>query len=402
MHECGSEARALDERLRAAVRQVSAKRMAATVASLSGATFAGRRVGSPGGAAARAWLGHRLEDAGAAVSFDPFAVRYVPDVYAPPDVRWHDGGAERRLRPGREFAVHLASAERPRPLRGGLAVAGEGDPAGRWLVVPAGMTLFAAYGHAYGAAGLLMRRGVDADGWHPAMRSGPGPGPLPILTLDAATHADVQRAARAGAGWLSGTAPIHRLDVAAANVHGRWSGPAGPELLLTAHYDGAGDRPGPRRPAAGDNAGGVAVVIEAARVLAAALPARVRLGVALLDGEQAGALGSAHHAARLRAQGRTPLVINVDGADRPPGSAAVEAGGRAHGLLAAIDQAGRHTGVPLVAEPVASGNRRYAAAGIAAVGIAAGTGGHHRGADPLTAVARLVVAAALALRIGED
>jgi hypothetical protein len=98
----------------------------------------------------------------------------------------------------------------------------------------------------------------------------------------------------------------------------------------------------------------------------------------------------------------TPLVINVDGAGRLGDAVAVEAGGPAHGLLAALDQAGRHVGLPLAAGPVASDNRRYAAAGIAAVGIGAGMGGYHSPADTpdrvepatLAAVCRLVVATA--------
>lgn len=40
--------------------QVSADRMTATVAALAGDGFAGRRVGSAGGAAARAWLVDQL------------------------------------------------------------------------------------------------------------------------------------------------------------------------------------------------------------------------------------------------------------------------------------------------------------------------------------------------------
>ena len=173
-----------------------------------------------------------------------------------------------------------------------------------------------------------------------------------------------------------------------------------PDLLLTAHYDGVGDHPGLRQPAAADNASGVAVVLESARILAAALPDGVGLAVALLDAEEAGALGSAHHAARLRRDGATPLVVNVDGAGHLRQAAAVEAGGPAHRLLAAVDQAGRHTGLALVAGPVASDNRRYAAAGLPAIGIGAGMAGYHSPADTpdrvesgtLTAVTRLVVA----------
>ncbi|WP_426513939.1 hypothetical protein ACPPVO_26970 [Dactylosporangium sp. McL0621] len=306
---------------------------------------------------------HVLEDAGAAVTAEPFTVPFVPEVYAEPSVRWSGGP----LAAGREVAVHLASADRPLVRRGELVVAGGGDPAGRWLVVPAGMTLFAAYGHAHGALGLLVPRGVDADGWRYTIRTGPNPGPLPILTLDTGIHAEVARAAAAGDAWLAGSTPIRRLDRPGVNRHGRWRSGTAPELLLTAQAD---------------DAGGVAVVLEAARVLAAALPGAAGLSVALL-----GAQGSAHHARQLHKAGATPLVIHVAGAGDRADAVPVEARGPAHALLAALDQAGRHTGLTLAPGPVPSAHRRYAAVGLAAVGIGAAA------AD--TAVARLVVATGL-------
>ncbi|WP_238005570.1 M28 family peptidase [Dactylosporangium sp. AC04546] len=396
------------DRLQAVLSRVSGERMAATVTALAGEAFAGRRVGSAGGAAARAWLAQRLADAGAAVTLEPFTVPHVPEVYTAPTVRWTNGDTEEHLAFGRQVAVHLASVDEPLIRRGPLAIAGVGDPVGRWLLVPAGTTLFDAYGHAHGALGLLLGRGVDADGWQYTMLAGPNPGPLPILTLDTTTHAAVLHAAQAGTGTFDGNTPIRRLDVPAANVHGHWRTSGGVDILLTAHYDGVGDHPGLRQPAAADNGSGVAVVLEAATILADVLPPTAGLAVALLDGEEAGALGSAHHAAQLRAAGATPVVLNVDGAGHLHEAAAVEAGGPAHALLAALDQAGRHTGLPLVAGPVASDNRRYAAAGLAAVGIGAGMAGYHSPADTpdrvqsatLTAVARLVVAAALL--IGAD
>jgi hypothetical protein len=347
---------------------VDGTRMAAMVAELAGPAFAGRRAGTPGGAAARGRLGRHLAGLRAAITFDAFPVTGVPEVYAAPTVSWHDGTTDRPLAFGREVAVHLASAEQPLLRRGPLGIAGHDDPAGRWLIVPDGMSLSDAYGHADRAAGLILRHGVDADGWQYTMLAGPHPGPLPLLTVDTATHAALRAAAGRGAGRLAGNAPIRRLDVPAANVHARW------------------------RTAA-------AVVLEAARILAPALPDGAGLAVALLDAEEAGALGSAHHAARLRHDGATPLVINVDGAGQLHRAAAVEAGGPAHRLLAALDQAGRHTGLPLVAGPVASDNRRYAAAGLPAIGIGAGMAGYHSPADTaervetgtLLAVARLVV-----------
>ncbi len=381
---------------------VSTRRLLASLAALAGDRLAGRRVGSPGGAAAQDWLGRRLTDIGAAVDRASFPVPAVPEVYAVPVVAWFDGRETYRLVFGRQVAVHPASADAPGVRQGGLGIAGAGDPAGRWLAVPAGMSLIEAYGRADGAAGLLLRVGVDDDGWQYTMLAGRNRGPVPVLALDPDTHGALTQVARTGSGWLSGSAPMRRRDNTGTNLYGRWSWPAeqAVEVLLTAHYDGVGDHPGLRQPGAADNASGVAVVLEAARVLASAAPPGIRSTVALLDAEEVGALGSAHHAAQLADIGAAPLVINVDGAARLRGAVAVEAGGPAHGLLAAVDQAGRHTGLPLVAGPVASDNRRYAAAGLAAVGIGAGMAGYHSPADTadrvdpatMAALTRLVVA----------
>ncbi|WP_202806429.1 M28 family metallopeptidase [Kribbella catacumbae] len=149
-------------------------------------------------------------------------------------------------------------------------------------------------------------------------------------------------------------------------------------MLLTAHFDGVGDDPLLRHPAAGDNASGVAVVLEAARLLSPRLSGGVGLAVALLDGEEVGARGSAHHAPQV-ASGT--YVINVDGAAQLGAAAAVEAGGPAEPLLAAVDQAGRLTGVPLQAGAMASDNRRYAAVGLPAIGIGMGMPGYQTTAE---------------------
>jgi Zn-dependent M28 family amino/carboxypeptidase len=229
-----------------------------------------------------------------------------------------------------------------------------------------------------------------------------------VLSVESRLHEQMTIAARrAGTdagGLLSASTPIRRAQVAAVNLHARFrpAPPGGLDLLFTAHYDGVGDHPGLRQPAAADNGSGVAVVGEAARLLASALPQGVGLSVALLDAEETGALGSAHHAGQLVAASHRPVVINVDGAGNLQQAAAVEAGGPAHGLLAVLDQAARHTGLPLAAGPVASDNRRYAAAGLAAIGIGAGMAGYHSPADTaervetatMVALARLVVATA--------
>jgi acetylornithine deacetylase/succinyl-diaminopimelate desuccinylase-like protein len=188
----------------------------------------------------------------------------------------------------------------------------------------------------------------------------------------------------------------------AANLYATWPASGAPafEVLLTAHSDGVGDSADRHRPGAADNAAGVAVVLEAAKLLIGDLPVHIGLSVALLDGEEVGAVGSARHAARLVAEGRNPLVVNVDGAGELHEAVAVEAGGPAHPILAALDAAGRTTGIALRAGQVASDNRQYAAAGLAAVGLGAGMHGYHTEHDTaehvqpetLTAMARLVIA----------
>ncbi|MEV7231079.1 M28 family peptidase [Polymorphospora sp. NPDC051019] len=381
--------------------QISARRMTTTVNCLADKRFAGRRAGTPGGAAARAWLAGQLAELGATVAVAPFDAPRVPEVYAAPQVRWNDGRALREPVFGRDVGLHLTSSDAPLIRRGELAVAGQGDPTGRWLVVPAAMSVFDAYGHAGRSCGLLLPGSTGIDGWLTTTLAGTDAGPLPMLALEPNLHAAVHGAAAQRRGWWSANAPIRRLDLTAANIHASFATArdADLEILLTAHFDGVGDVPGLRQPAA-SHAGGVAVVLEAARLLAAAPPPRTALRVALLDAEALGGRGAAHHAATLASDGARPLVISIDGAGLVRRAAHVGAGGDAHRLLATVDQAGRHVCLPLSPRPLISDDRRYAAAGLATVGIGAGMGGDHSPADTpdrvqpasLVALARLVVA----------
>ncbi|MGV9601454.1 M28 family metallopeptidase, partial [Streptosporangium sandarakinum] len=254
---------------------------------------------------------------------------------------------------------------------------------------------------AHGAAGVLTARGTDAEGWMPKMIAGPAARAVPIIALRADLHARLADALAAGPAQVTGSMPLRQVAAEGYNVHARFpragGAGSGPRLLLTAHYDGVGDDPGVRLPAAADNASGVAAVLEAARVLTAAPALRAELSVAFLDAEETGAWGSAHHAPALPAD---TLVINLDGAAHLHQAASVEAGGPAHALLATLDQAARLVGVPLRAGAMASDNRRYAAAGLAAIGIGMGMPGYQTPAETpdrvqpntLLAAARLLVA----------
>lgn len=96
-------------------------------------------------------------------------------------------------------------------------------------------------------------------------------------------------------------------------IPGRNGLAAGRCLLLTAHYDHLGAIPGgPIWPGAWDNASGVAVMLAAARMIAAARP-ELNVIVAAWDAEERGLVGSAHFAANLPLPaGRISAVINLD------------------------------------------------------------------------------------------
>ena len=352
--------------------RASADQLVATVNALAADQFTGRRVGTDGGRAAAEWLAGVLGDLGATVSMGEFAVSGVRELQATPVLIYRN----RPLVHRRDFAEQLTSTELPMPSSAQLETADGQSWHGRWLVVPAADAAMVARASAEDAAGLLVPRGVDSEGWMPKMIAGPATGLLPILSVRTDLHAEMT----AELGEVVASVPMRTINTTGRNVHGVFSEatPGGTSVLLTAHYDGVGDDPEQRLPAAADNASGVAVVLEAARLLGGALPTGTGLAVALLDGEEAGARGSEHHAPQV-APGT--YVINVDGAAQLGEAAAVEAGGPAEPLLAALDQAGRQTGVPLRAGAMASDNRRYAAAGLPSVGIGMGMPGYQTPAE---------------------
>ncbi|MET8054132.1 M28 family peptidase [Streptosporangium sp. NPDC005286] len=396
--------------LAAALEQVSARRMLDCVAELAADRYAGRRVGTPGGHAAATWLADRLRTLDADVRLDPFDVAEVRELYRTPVLQWSAGRAARRLEHRRDFAEHLASAELPDPHSAPLADAGTADLGGRWVLAPAGeWAQTCRRAEADGALGVLTARNTDDDGWMPKMIAGPARHAVAVIGVRTDLHRQLADALAAGEVTVTASAPLRAVGVGGVNVHGHLPiGPdvpdegagegtaGGPRVLLTAHFDGVGDDPGRRLPAAADNASGVAAILEAARVLTTTLTVPVDLRVSFLDAEEVGAWGSAHHAPAV-APGTQ--VINLDGAAQLHQAAAVEAGGPAHALLAVLDQAGRRTGVALRAGAMASDNRRYAAAGLAAIGIGMGMPGYQTPAETpdrvepatLVAAARLLI-----------
>ncbi|GIH03658.1 hypothetical protein Rhe02_17250 [Rhizocola hellebori] len=374
-----------------------AHRMREMVVRLAADEFAGRRVGSAGGRAAARWLAEQLRSVGAQVRLDEFTVTgAVKELSAPPVLIWHQEFGDTDLVHRRDFAEHLASAHLPTVRKGQLTLAGSGKERGAWVVAETLGTASLPHLFAAGAAGLLVPRGADDAGWMPKMIAGPAAGPLPVLSVRTDLHTQLAASAEGSGSWVSASVPVKSVEVNGINVHGvfREPEPGALSVLLAAHFDGVGDDAGLRHPAAADNASGVAVIVEAAQQLHHTLPPGMGLAVALLDAEEAGAHGSAHHAPQVPAG---TLVINMDGAAQLHQAAAVEAGGPAHALLAALDQAGRLAGVPLRAQAMPSDNRRYAAAGLAAVGIGMGMPGYQTPAETADRVEDSTLLAAAAL-----
>ncbi|MGW3350789.1 M28 family peptidase [Nonomuraea rubra] len=394
--------------LASALEQLSSARMLATVRELAGDRYAGRRVGTPGGRAAGVWLAGSLRELNAEAETMRFPVSGVRELYETPVLRWRIGGQLRRLEHRRDFVEHLASAELPVARTAPLATIEDADLHGRWMLAGAEQLGQACERAAAGqAAGILTTRGTDAEGWMPKMIAGPAVQPVPILALRTDLHQQLSGASRDAAVQVTASMPMRVVSTGGINVVARLPGKAHPNgttrVLLTAHFDGVGDDPARRLPAAADNASGMAVVLEVARALVTVgIPDGLDVRVAFLDGEEAGAVGSAHHAAAVPAG---TLVINVDGAAQLHEAASVEAGGPAHALLATLDQAARATGVPLRSGAMASDNRRYAAAGLAAIGIGMGMPGYQTPAETpdrveeatLLAAARLLIATVLGL-----
>lgn len=355
------------------VTEPDARRLRAVVAALAADSFTGRRVGSDGGRAAARFLAGEIREIGAVVEFQEFRVDDVRELYSVPTLTWIADGRRRELKFRKDFCEHLASADRSSLVTG--PVTPEGARPGAWALHESFSSDAIADAHARGAIGILVPRGTDGAGWMPKMIAGPRRVALPALALRRELHEQLHTHGDGGTTEIAATVPLRTVGAIGQNVIGtfRRAAQGAPAVLLTAHYDGVGDDPdGTRYPAACDNASGVASVVEAARILHATLPQRVGLQVALLDGEEVGAHGSAAHAGTV-ASGTQ--VLNLDGA-AALSVAHVEAGGDAQTLLHCLDRAARDIGVPLAARAMPSDNRRYAAAGLAVVGIGMGMPGY--------------------------
>ncbi|MEW2070411.1 M28 family metallopeptidase [Streptomyces sp. NPDC007346] len=358
------------------------ERALATLRALCVPEMTGRAPGSDGHDRAVGFLVSELTGSGLPPALEHFAISGVLRLSAPPYCGVQGPGYVRELVHRAEFAEHPRSAPMPAPVS---AVASADAGPGRWAVVRGSsqgpdFAELADELAARGAVGMLVAQHADASGYLTKRVQGPPPVQLPVVALlpdllDAVTG-----------GTLTAHVPLERAPAVGTNIVATLPGraPDARPILLSAHYDGVGSDPELHFPCAGDNASGAAVLCETARVLSRAEPLGRPVIFALLDGEEMGTLGSGHHARQLRERELRPDVLNIDMAGKFNGKVAVELGPAdppPDDLIAALDASGRQLGIPLYAAPVASDNRRYAAAGLPSAGVGLGAAHYHSPLD---------------------
>jgi hypothetical protein len=293
-----------------------------------------------------------------------------------------------------EFCEHPRSASHPAILEGSvvsLADAGDEQPPtyqGKWVRLDAvpqeeELTTLAAYLAQQGAIGLLAPITATAEGYLVKRIQARATVALPMLSVRADLLASLI------GSRLRARIPIVAQQPQGYNVLASLDGTevrlANAPVVIGAHYDALGDDVGGLHfPGATDNAAAVAVILEVGRLLAShrTRPRRPVLLVAF-DAEEVGIQGSRALASELQAQGKEPIMFNLDGAACLNEAVWVEPGAQTEVLLQALDQAGRWFNIPLIVGNIASDQRAFSQAGFPAVGLSVGCAKIHTPADAL-------------------
>ena len=147
-------------------------------------------------------------------------------------------------------------------------------------------------------------------------RAGPFPGslkepmPVPVLGLDGQAGQNLAAQAASNPVSVRVTVQAELVQRVTANVVAQRPGRGGRVLLIGGHYDSVPDSPG-----GNDNASGMAVVLELARVLSTyVLPEDLTLYVVAFGAEEDGLRGSRYFVDRLDEQQRQAVVamLNYD------------------------------------------------------------------------------------------
>jgi aminopeptidase YwaD len=377
------------------VENFSSSRASEYLVKLCSAEFEGRRVGTAGHEQAQAWLLEQWQRMSLASEIFPVPSVTVRAIYAVPTLArlTYDGRLLQSYEHRSEFSEHPRSAELPEPIQGFAQRDRNANVEGTWIIVDTLLkgeefTRQAEQLSNRGALGLLLPGRVTADGFFSKQLMSQAPVPLPAILVRA------DRLAALEGNQVRASVPLRTSVVEAGNViaklHGHDPFLENAPLIIGAHFDAVGDDPhGHRIEGAGDNAAGVAVILEVARVIANfPEPLRRSIIFAAFDAEEVGAVGSKYLANSYQARGQTPFVINLDGAARFHDAVWVEPSPGSEPLLQALDQAGRWLDIPLKVGNVPSDNRQYARVGFPSVGLAFGSYSMHSPADKVEHVDR--------------
>ncbi|MFD9735756.1 M28 family metallopeptidase [Umezawaea sp. NPDC059074] len=376
-----------EDELLALADEIDQARVLSTLEVLCAPEFTGRGIGTPGHDKATAWVAAKFVGLGLEPTSLPFE---IPEVYRLESESLLEVEGP-RLSATLEHRVDYAEHPRSGPMDAvveGVATSWDDAPrAGEWTIldhVPQGDAFaeLAAKVDEAGGLGLLTPQNPDGSGFLTKRTIGAPPVRLPVVAVRS------ELLERMAGGTVRAHLPLFRgpatgTDVV-AGLPGSDPDSANRPVLISAHYDGVGADPGRHFECAGDNASGVAVLFEIARVLIArGKPFPRPVLFAVVDAEEVGALGSRHHADLLVAAGVRPDVINLDMAGKFNGAVAAEVGGDSTALISALDRAGRALHIPLAGGAVASDNRQYAGRGLPAVGLGLGAAHYHSPLDTL-------------------
>ena len=380
----------LPEAVHRLTEEFSTDRAQAALRELCSDAFAGRRIGSPGHDLAQAWLLEQMTELKLRTEVFSFtaeasvlALTALPqfEVVSP-------DGTRQNLEYRREFQEHPQSAFQQTVVEGVAYRESSNTRLNKgWLILDTVPTAAVVEQWVQrGVVGLLLPQHVGPQGYLPKRMIARATLPLPIISVREDILAQLE------GKTIQASMPLQTSTAKGGHVLGQLDGTA-PELasaplLVGAHFDGVGDDiSGYRLPGAADNAAGVAVILELARVISSGdMKPRRPIIFAAFDGEEINALGSQAYAQALNAEEKTPVVINLDGAAKFHEAVWAELSDNADVLIEALDVAGEWLEIPLTVGAVGSDNRRYAQVGFPTVGVALGGIGGHTPADTVDQV----------------
>jgi Iap family predicted aminopeptidase len=282
-------------------------------------SFGERPAGTPGYARAVDYVAGRLRRAGWRVRIEDVPMPIWRE-RSPPSLAVGDSGP---LRPLRDFRVPSYSAAGS--ASGTLRVVGDACDPEDFAPLAPGEVAFTGFGDCFlaikaaharraGAAALVVQAGASRRGVQSATLADPRAG-LPVVLVS-------RRVPARDGDPVQLSVDAVTEQGATQNVIAEAGPSTGPVAMAGAHLDSV-----PGGPGINDNGSGVAALLEAARVLGARPPGRVRLG--FWGGEEDGLVGSEHYVRGLSEAERERIAayFNFDMVGAPSPRAAVYSDG---------------------------------------------------------------------------